>query len=153
VGTRDFFYVAIYGNTGTARDPNHTAIYKQRVDEIEEYQDGAPGGMTGGVAFGYSCVWRRVNVAGMPEPKPVARRTWATLAPSTKSSYRGTMRHRLGLKTEEQFVEYYETAPDLSTLRRHYEGHTTVVKGFGRISFPRGGDSDPWTWLATWQRS
>jgi hypothetical protein len=147
-----FYYVAMYGNAGVGR-VEHVGVYFGTATEVTEYQDGAPGGMTGGVAFEYSCVWRRVKVSKPPEePPPAAKRTWETLAASTRSSYRGSMRRRLGLTTEAQFKHYYETTPDLSYIRRH-PTRTAIAKGLGRISFPRGGDADPPPWLISWRRS
>ena len=144
-----FYYVAMYGNAGVGR-LNHTSLYFFDVAEVEAYQDGAPGGMMGGVAFPYSCVWRRARVRAEKVPTPRAKRTWETLSPSTRSSYRGTMKRRLLLRTEPEFKHYYETAPDLSLLRRH-QTKTFVATGLGRIDFASAAtNADPPSWLITW---
>ena len=146
-----YYWLAMYGVPATAQG-RQTAVYKQNPGDVEAYQDGAPGGMTGPLSFGYSCIWQQVLVRPAPEPKPRAKRTWETLAPSTRSGYRGKMRHVLHLRTEEQFKDYYETAVDLSLLRRH-QPKTIVVPDVGRIAFPKGRDVTDYPWLITWQRS
>lgn len=150
VGGPDLFYLAMYGTPDTGRDPKHIPVYKGSVGLIADYQEGALGGMTGGMAFQYSAVWRRVNVAGVPPAKPRAKKRWEDLSPGYRRDISGTMRNRLKLKTEAQFKNYYENAEDLSLLRRH-KARTFIVKGLGRISFPQG--KDPNRWLATWGQS
>jgi len=144
--------VAVYG-VPSAGQGRQTSIYKHNWEEVERYQDEAPDGMTGPVAFRYSCVWRRIIFTDRRprEPKPRARRTWETLSPSTRKSYTGTMRRRLGLRTDEQFKHYYESAVDLSLLRRH-PPRTSVVKGLGRIAFPAA-DQGYRDFLITWHQS
>ncbi len=144
------YFLAMYGNAAIGRI-DHVSIYFGTAAETERYQDGAPGGMTGGIAFEYSCIWERVEVGPQPTPPPRAKRTWETLAPSTRSGYRGRMRRQLGFTTEAQFKTYYETTPDLSFLRRH-KARTYVAPGIGRIAFPKRARTNPYSFMATWQR-
>lgn len=143
-------WVAMYG-TPAAGFGLFTPILRKTPALILAYQAGGPDNdATGAITFGYSCIWRQVKIATGPQP-PRAKRTWETLSPSTRSSYRGTMRRRLLLRTEPQFKHYYETAPDLSLLRRH-RVKTVIVPNIGRLSFPHGKDMAEYPWLATWQR-
>ena len=142
-------WVAMYG-TPTVVDRPFTSILRKTPELILAYQAGGPDNdATGPIAHNYSCIWRQVKIA--PGEPPRAKRTWETLSPSTRSSYRGTMKRRLLLRTEPQFKHYYETAPDLSLLRRH-RVKTVIVPNVGRLSFPHGKDMAEYPWLATWQR-
>lgn len=72
-------------------------------------------------ASAVAAIWGRVE--GIPPPKgkdkPAAKKTWSELSESTKRGYRGKMRTQLGLTTDAEYARYYETARDLSWLRRH----------------------------------
>lgn len=143
-------WVAMYGSPSAAFG-RFTPVPRSTPDAILTYQAGGPDeDATGAIAFFYSCIWRQVKIATGAQP-PRGRKTWDTLAPSTKASYRGTMRQQFRFRTEEQFRHYYQTAPDLSRIRRH-KVRTAVVEGTGRLSFPRGKDVAEFPWLATWQR-
>ena len=140
----------MYGTPAVVDRP-FTPILRKTPELILAYQAGGPDNdATGPITHGYSCIWRQVQIATEPQP-PRAKRTWETLSPSTRSSYRGTMRRRLLLRTEPEFKRYYETAPDLSLLRRH-RVKTVIVPGVGRLSFPHDKDMAEFPWLATWQR-
>lgn len=156
----NFHFVAMYGNFGVARTlpDGAVGIYFLTWAEVWDYQNGggrypgAPGGGTGGVAFTYSCILRRVDIVDDKPPQPRARKRWEDLSPQYRKNISGTMKQRYGLKTEAQQKHYYETAYDLSGVRRH-ASRTVVVEGIGRISFPRGGDENLPPWLITWKKS
>ena len=146
-----FDWVAMYGSPNTARG-RHTPVLQQNPTDMLAYQAGGPDETaTGPVAFGYSCIWTQASVDRTYVPKPRAKKRWEDLSPGYRRDISGTMRHRLGLRTETQFKRYYETAPDLSRLRRH-KVKFIVVSGTGRISFPKGKDTSDYPWLATWQK-
>lgn len=145
-------WIAMYGTPSNAQG-NYQPVFEQNPEDMVAYQDGAPDGFTGPQAFNYSCVWAQVDVApDKRAPKPRARKTWETLSPGYRRDISGTMRRRFRLTTEAQFKHYYETAVDLSALRRH-KPKTIVVAGIGRIGFPKGKTLADYPWLATWQRS
>ena len=117
--------------------------------EVRRYQDAAPGGRNGPVALGYSCVWRLLVVTLPPKrrTRPAGRKTWATLAESTKRGYRGPLR-QMGLRTEAEFAQYYENATDLTVLRRHTP-KDRILTAAGAFRLAKGSDDDPY--LITWQ--
>lgn len=117
-----------------------TVLFPSRA-AAERYISGAPPQ----VQLEYVSLWQRLE----RDPKPVAKKSWATLSPTTKRGYRGKMRTVFGLTTEAQYAEFYARAnhEEMGVLRRKpYRGEAIARDKGVRPGIYHGGDE----WATTW---